>query len=276
MSFRGIVNKHRQNLSDADLSIANEILSHPAEAPLWRGEEVAKRVNLHPAAATRFAQALGFKGYIELRAELRQELNNDLAGAGDRFRQLLDESADSTILATMIKVELEAISAMPKFVAQSELDQAADILGSTRKIYLFAAGHATTLVSLAARRFHRFGYTVVVLQGSARDIAESLQSMREDDVLLAFAFRQSPSNLELVLKISSHLGAKSILITDKLHTLENAPDMIISAPRGQHEGFTSLTVPMTITNAMILTLSHRYPDLLTALDSIQQTLDELK
>ncbi|MDP9805730.1 DNA-binding MurR/RpiR family transcriptional regulator [Trueperella bonasi] len=70
LSFRGIVNKHRQNLSDADLAIANEILSRPAEAPLWRGEEVAKRVNLHPAAATRCAHALGFKGYIELPAEL--------------------------------------------------------------------------------------------------------------------------------------------------------------------------------------------------------------
>lgn len=269
VSFQNRVDEHRSRLTKSDRALVDELLSYPAEAPLWRGEEVARRAGVHPAAATRVAQRLGYHGYPELRDDLRQDLGTGLTGAGDRFRVELQDSGEHSVLETLLTTELETLSRLSRHVRQEQLDQLADRIAVAGTVHLFARGNASVLADLMERRLRRFGIRTVNLAGTGRDLAERILTLTADDNVLAFAFRRPPRYLAELLGHARRVGAGTALVTDTLHTLDPAPDTILSAPRGHQEGFASLTVPMAIANALVLTIAQRHDQtVLPALDAL--------
>jgi DNA-binding MurR/RpiR family transcriptional regulator len=83
-----------------------------------------------------------------------------------------------------------------------------------------------------------------------------LVPVRTGDVVIAFAFRREQAGLGAVLGHARAVGARSLLIADTVvHTLKTSADLSLAAPRGQDEEFLTLTVPMLIANALVLTLA---------------------
>ena len=278
MSFRQHVETHRDRLTRTDRVLVDEILAHPLDAPQWSGEEVASRVGAHAASATRMAQRLGYSGYLELRDDLRVDQGVHFRGAGDRFRSELStlsgQGDPDAILDRLVADEIDALSDIARHVGQHHLDQLADRIVAARRVHLFARGNSSILVELLERRLRRFGIATVDLRGSGRELAEKVLTLSDQDVLIAFAFRRPPPNLPELLRHCADAGAYTALITDTLHTLSPTLDAVISAPRGHQEGFATLTVPMVIANALILTIAHRHPDaVLPSLDRLDGLLD---
>ena len=273
VNFHERVNEHRDQLTRSDRVLLDELLAHPAEAPLWRGGDVAQRAGVHPAAATRLAQRLGYQGYLDLREDLREAHEASLQGAGDRFRAEL--RGQGRVLDTLLATELESLAAVGRHVDQSQIDEVADLLVGARVVYLFARGNAGVLAELLDGRLRRFGMHAVNLVGPGREVAERVLAMSESDVVVSFAFRRAPRNLTDLYARASAAGARSVLVTDTLHTLDPAPTTVLSAPRGHQEGFSSLSVPMMIANAIVLTIAQRHPDtVLSALDRLDDLLTE--
>lgn len=273
MTFTDRVQEQRPRLTRGDRTLLDEILAHPADAPLWRGEDLARRAGVHPAAATRLAQRLGYDGYLQLREDLRAEHNRRLTGSGDRFRTEQRDRGEQGTLDALLDGELASLAALSRHVDQQRIDDAADRLVAAHRVFVFGRGNATVLAELVDRRLRRFGITTVNLTGSGRDVAERILSMHQDDLVLAFAFRRAPRDLGALLGHADSVGAASLLITDTLHMLEPAPTEVLSAPRGDQQGFASLTVPMTIVNAIVLAIAQRHSSVtLPALDRLDDLL----
>lgn len=273
MTFTDRVQEQRSRLTQGDRTLLDEILAHPAEAPLWRGEDLARRAGVHPAAATRLAQRLGYGGYLQLREDLRADHNRRLLGSGDRFRTEQRGRGEQGTLDALVDSELHSLAAIARHVDQQQIDDAADRIVAARRVFVFGRGNATILAELLDRRLRRFGIPTVNLTGSGRDVAERIVPMQEDDLLLAVAFRRAPRDLGPLLGRTGAVGATSLLVTDTLHLLEPAPSRVLSAPRGDQQGFASLAVPMTIVNAVVLAIAERHPDVtLPALDRLDDLL----
>jgi DNA-binding MurR/RpiR family transcriptional regulator len=73
-------------MSPRERSIATFLLDRTVEAGFLQGKALAVRVSVDPAAIVRFAQALGYPGYPELRAEVIRDVQETLARAPG-FRQ---------------------------------------------------------------------------------------------------------------------------------------------------------------------------------------------
>lgn len=278
MSFRTHVDERRDRLTKTDRALIDELLAHPLEAPQWSGEELARRVGTHAASATRMAQRLGYEGYLGLRENLRADQGAHFRGAGDRFRAELASQggagAPATVLHRLVADEIDALSDIARHVDQRHLDDLADRVVDARRVHLFARGNSSVLAELLERRLRRFGIAAVDLRGTGRELAEQVLTLGDQDVLIAFAFRRPPPHLTDLLRHCAATGAHTALVTDTLHTLSPAPDAVISAPRGHQEGFATLTVPMAIANALVLTIAQRHPGaVLPALDRLDGLLD---
>ncbi|REA89366.1 MurR/RpiR family transcriptional regulator, partial [Staphylococcus pseudintermedius] len=93
-----------------------------------------------------------------------------------------------------------------------------------------------------------------ILRGSPRDLAEQALAVAAGDVLLAFVFRRMPGSYAALMRIAGEVGAVTLAISD-MPALRPMPARLLSAPRGgPNAGFQTLTVPMTIVNALILAL----------------------
>ena len=270
------IDAQRSRLTRTDRALVDTLLSSPEDAVHWSGDDLAGRAGSHPAAATRLAQKLGFEGYPRLREELRRERRDaqqPLRGAGDRMRAELQEHRTGTVLDTFLRAEVESLAAVAECVDQARLDEIADAIAGAATVHVFARGNASVLTELVERRLHRFGVPVVVLDGDGRELAERLTALTDRDLVLAFAFRRAPRLLTGLLGHAAAVGARSVLVTDTLHTLDPAPDVLVAARRSDRDGFSSLTVPMAVTNALVLTLAQRHPDrTLPALDRLDALL----
>ena len=263
-------------LTPTDRRLVAALQAQPARASYWLASDLTEPLGLHQSSATRLAQRLGFDGYPQLRDALRDDY---LAGDGpsQRMRERLDRNPEGDVLSAFVEDEIAALSDLGRHVAQSELDALADRMLAAREVYLFGHGNATVLVDLLARRLERFGLRTVSLVGSRRDIAERIARLGGEDVLLAFAFRSAPTVLGPLLTVAADESAFTALITDTVVWPAPRPDVIIAAPRGGAAEYLSLTVPMAIANALVLTIARRADEgALHSLDRLGHLLERLE
>jgi len=144
-------------------------------------------------------------------------------------------------------------------------------LGGAR-IFVFASGPSGILAHLAKWRFRRLGIPTVAMTESGRHLLEKLQLLRPDDVMLVAAFQHLSPELQAVLDHARATGCHSILLTDTLGpAFRSKADVTLAARRGPVSTFHSLTVPMSILNALILAVAMARPDeSLAALKLLQQ------
>lgn len=254
-----IVRTHGRRLTETDRRLIAALQANPAEAAFWRAQELTEPLGLHQSAATRMAQRLGFGGYPELRDVLRQDyLGGD--GPSQRIRGRLGRQPEGQELRELVHGEIAALEELPQHVPQSVLDALAARIAGAEVVYLFGQGNSIVLVEQLSRRLTRFGIRCTALVGSRRDVAERIAPMRAEDALLAFAFRRMPDVLSHLLELARQEGIHSTVLTDTLLTMRPEPDSLIAAPRGRSSEFLSLTVPMAVCNALVLTIARRHPD----------------
>ena len=275
MAFSNAVQRHKGRLTPSDLRLIDELLNNPTEGAFLSAAALAARVDVHEAAATRLAQKLGYTGYPELRAQLQEELLA-LGEPAERVQRRLDRIADGAILEKLVESEAAALGALPRHVTADQLERAAKALSAAAHIYIFGRGHASSLVDLVDRRLRRFGYRTVVLVGDNRELAERALAIGAQDCLLAFSFHRAAAPLGSLFGHAAEAQASTILVSDMTGaTLRPPPDILLAAPRGREEEFQTLSVPMAICNALVLTIAqHNKEPSLLSLSHLAELIDQ--
>ncbi|TET86158.1 MAG: MurR/RpiR family transcriptional regulator [Anaerolineales bacterium] len=252
MSLKHIVENYPGDLTPSDESLIQELLANPQEAAYLTAAELAARVGVHESTAVRLAQKIGYRGYRELRSDLREELM-DTVDSAERIRRSLGESE---VLASLVSDEIAALQEMLQTVSQEQLDQASKIIINAERVFLYARGHATSLVEYTDRRLRRSGFRTVDLRGRGRELAEQVITLTERDALLGFAMRKKQPALEALLKQAAQLNVPSILISDPLGPIiRPRPTVLLWARRGVEGQFQSHAVSLTICSALTLTIA---------------------
>ena len=255
ISLKNVVETYAGVLTVSERRLVETILSSPSEAALLSAADLAARAGAHQATAVRLAQKLGYRGYPELRARLQADLLRP--EPAERLKRRLERSQPG-VLAALVESEVEALQGLLTHVSQGDLERAADLLGGAERVFLFAQGNAAILAELLERRLRRAGRRTVRLSGSGRDVAEGLVTLTPQDLVVAFAFHREPAGLVPLLEVAHGVGAASVLISDPFgSTVRPPPTLVLAAPRGEQEVFHTLSVPMALCNALILTLAAR-------------------
>jgi DNA-binding MurR/RpiR family transcriptional regulator len=273
MSILERVQSVAENLTPAEHKLVREIIAKPRDVALGTASSLAQRIGVHEATASRLAKKLGFESYAGFRDAIRDEfiVKTDPAL---RVRNTLEAAQGGDLLSELIAREIEALGNLPRYVDAERIEQAAQVLIRARRVFIFARGNAVTLGVMLEKRLLRMGLDVEILSGDSRDLAEQVLRMGDEDALVAFAFRRQPRHYAALVERARTVGAKSIAISGSLGpALAPAPEMLLSAPRsGSNDSFQTLTVPMAITNALVLTMAQK--DQAKALERLE-TLGEL-
>ena len=269
-SLQARLTAHADRLTAADKRIWAALSRDPTLALFQSTDAIAAGAAVNQASVVRFAQRLGYSGFVELREALRDKAR-DTSSPVQRLRKLVDApDSEGGTLAALLAQQADALAQAASTIAEEAFEAAADRLADARTIHVYASGHATTLAELAVRRLARIACPVVDLRGATRDVIERVAALGSDDALLAFAFRTPPRHLAVLLDIAADRGAGIVALTDVL-----APDMvrpdahILAASRGPAGDYQTLTVPLAVMEALAIAVAKRTPDRATeALDRI--------
>jgi DNA-binding MurR/RpiR family transcriptional regulator len=257
LAIADLFERHRDQLTDNERRLVHVLAGDPAAAVFLSGRELAQRAGVHESSAVRLAQKLGFDGYPAFRRALREQHEGAAAGPSLRVARTL-AAAPGGVWNALLGREVESLLACEKHVTQPQLDKAASLLQGAGQIHIWAAGNAKVLADLLDRRLRSAGLPARNIAHEGRELAERLVTLHQGDVVVAFAFRRAPRALTPIFEHARAVKAKTLLIADMVaYTLTERPDQLLAAPRGDDEKFLTLSVPMLICNALVLTVAQR-------------------
>ncbi len=242
-------------LSPTEERLARVLIEDHAFCAFASAGEIAARVQAHASALVRLAHKLGYQGVPELRTEIRGELLRRTR-TDELVRRRLDDTGGGSVLDRLVEREIAALAELPTHLGQDALDRAAARLLAAPRVFVLAEGTAEALARHATRRLRRAGLMTVQLQPDPRSVAEAGALLRAPDAVLCFALREVPASVQSLCAQARAQQAAGMLIADLAGVLMHpAPDHLLAAPRGSELESGTLTVPMAILNALILTVA---------------------
>ena len=275
IEFAQLIRERFDDLTKSGKRIAHYILRHQDEVAFLSASGLADRLDLSEATAVRFAQALGFKGFPEMRAALQQTFRSRVSHSA-RLRGRLDDLRQvGDIFERVTASEIDYLSQALQTVDREAMYRAVDLLQTRQRVFAFGLGPSVALVDLLETRLCRFRQDVIRLTTTGREIVDRLLLMTEDDLLFAVGFFDVNPTLDFVMEHARRCGCPSILLTDTLGSLfSEKADVVLAARRGPVSAFHSLTVPMTITNTLLLALAQtdeeKFASYLDSLDNMRR------
>lgn len=275
--FGQIISEHYKDLTKSEKQIADYLRKNQDEAAFLSVGELASRLDLSEATLVRFARALGFESYPAMREVLQENFRRRVTHSA-RLRTRLDDLREAgDLFERLVVSEMDYMTQSLVTVDRDALHRAVDLMKSRRRIFIFGLGPSVSLVDLMKLRLERFGRQVIPLTTAGREFLEPLVSMTADDLLFAICFFDISPAMELVLDYAREAHCPVIMLTDTLGSIigERA-DVVLSARRGPVAGFHSLVVPMTIINALLLSLAGEESSVLENLDKLDRLRERLK
>jgi DNA-binding MurR/RpiR family transcriptional regulator len=254
--FNHVVAAHYGELTKSERRIADFMRGSQDEAAFLSAAEIAEQLELSEATLVRFARTLGFESYPALREALQDDFRHRMTHSA-RLRSRLDDLREGgDIFERLVASEIDYLTEALHTVDRQALDAAVELLRGHQRVFVFGLGPSVSLVELLQIRLTRAARTVIPLNTSGQEILEPLLLMRSDDLLIVIGFFNLTPALQMVLDYANRQGTPVILVTDMLGPLVgDKADVVLAARRGPVSAFHSLTVPMTVINAMLLALS---------------------
>lgn len=250
-----LLQEHRDQLTANERRLVEVLAADPLAATFLSGRELAQRAGVHESSAVRLAQKFGFDGYPAFRKALREPQHGE---SSLRVSRTLAAADDGDLFNMLLGREVESLLAARQHVRQEQIDAAARTLSQAQQVFVWAGGNAKVLADLLDRRLRSLGLRCTNIAHEGRELAERLVALGKGDVVVAFLFRRPSPGLGAVLNHAARVKARSLLIADMSgHTLTPQPDQLIAAPRGDDEKFLTLSVPMLIANALVLSIAQR-------------------
>jgi DNA-binding MurR/RpiR family transcriptional regulator len=276
--FNQLISERFSSLTKSEKRIANYLNQNQDEAAFLSAGEIAEQLELSEATMVRFARNLGFDGYPAMRLALQDNFRHRMIHSA-RLRSRLDNLHEAgDIFERLVASEIDYLTESLQTLDRNALIAAVELLRTHQRVFVFGLGPSLSLVDLLEIRLTRSTRQVIPLNNSGREMLEPMMLMNGADLLIAIGFFDVNPSLKIVLDYANQHKTPVILLTDTLGPLVgNQADVVLSARRGPVSAFHSLTVPMTILNALLLALSSVDQEkVMTNLDKLDQLRERLK
>ncbi|MBO3744454.1 MurR/RpiR family transcriptional regulator [Streptosporangiaceae bacterium NEAU-GS5] len=240
-------------LSPVQRRIAHYLAENLPEAIFLSSIELAERAGVSQPSVTRFAIALGFAGYPELRHALRPLV----LGAQP------DEPTGSSLLRQAIDAEIRNLRLVRDRLGGglgAELRDLGAALAASEPLAVLglrvSCGLATTF-AYYARRIHP---DVRLLAHGGSELLDGLHAARRAGAgwVLAFVLPRYPAEAVRALEQARDLGLRVAAITDRPDARLPA-DVVLDAPVGERLVFDSHMAPMALAMALVEAMADAAP-----------------
>jgi DNA-binding MurR/RpiR family transcriptional regulator len=206
-----------ERLSPGQRRVIDRLLDDTRLGAIISAAELAREARVSESTVTRASQALGFAGYPDLQARLRERFL-DPAGVPERVEAGLADLGD-TPEAVALRVMLEDadnIRATAEDLTPETLREAVERLIAARRVYVFGSRGSYGLATILALGFRLLLPDIRLLNQTVGDLADQLVPLNADDAVVVISFRRVDRVTLEVLRHAVRVGASRIALTDGL------------------------------------------------------------
>ncbi len=252
------------------------ILDNYDKAAYMTAAKLGAIVKVSESTVVRFAIELGFEGYPEFQHSLQEivrtkltsfqriEVTNNLIGDGDVLTKVLLADSDK-IKHTLDEIDRDAF------------DSAVDSIVGAKTISVLGARSSSSLAGFLSHSLGMIFDNVRFVQTtSGSEMFEQILNIREGDVMIAISFPRYSKKIINAVDYAKHRGANIIAITDSAASpIAPQANQILLARSDMASFVDSLVAPLSIINAIVVAVSRKKQDELTArLRRLEEIWDE--
>ena len=276
MVILSAIQKHYPNFSKGQKKIANYITDHTDKAAFMTAARMGATVGVSESTVVRFAYELGYNGFPELSAALRQVIRTQLTSV-QRIEVTRDRIGSGNVLDEVLSGDMEKIKRTLEETSREDFEKAATAIANARKIYVIADRSASAL----ARFMHyylnlMFENVKLVTTTSSSELFEQIMRIGEEDVVIGISFPRYSNMTIQAFSFAARSGAKIVAITDGPNSpLAQDATCLLAARSDMNSFVDSLVAPLSLINALLVQVGMlKQDDVVSTFERLEGLWDE--
>ena len=238
--------------------------------------KLGRTVGVSESTTVRFATLLGYDGFPEFHKALEEVVREKLR-AVSRIEIKSSDMTKTEVLETVMRADANKINQTLKNLSKSAFEEAVDSIMSARKIYVIGIRTCLPLAQFLGFYLNLlFEDVCIVGTNNASEIFEQMININKLDVLIGISFPRYSMRTLKAMEFANDRNAKVISITDD----KNSPLNLYSscnliARSDMATVVDSLVAPLSVINALIVSLCMKRPDDVTnKLDMLERLWED--
>lgn len=201
--------------SKADRALANYMLSDMGTLPFENAASLAAKVEVSEPTVGRFCRAIGYDGFKDLKANLKNDMGDQPWLIGDRLRDLRARTqAGEDQLTRGLELEMAALVSVYETAHSPEWDTVVKRLAKARTVYAVGFQTERGMAQIFVNQLQYLREGVHLLDGASGNFAEVLAMGDTDAALVIFEARRYSRHAQLLAQEAKTIGIPVTLITD--------------------------------------------------------------
>ncbi|RLM11145.1 transcriptional regulator [Gibbsiella quercinecans] len=241
---------------------ARYITQNPNTVALESINAVAAKCGVHPSVLVRFAQVFGYSGFKQMQSVFQTRLATAAPGYNERITALEndlrknEQKGSHGFLQSLVIRDIATLQELLASVTQADLDTTAALLKAAGTIYIAGQLRSEPIASLLRYLLTMLNRQVILLDSSGGLAPQMAKCMRDNDVLIAIAFRHYAKE---VVAIADDAGGRHIpvvAITDSpLSPLAKNAKVLFTIPEEEYSFSRSLAAPVCLVQSIAMALA---------------------
>jgi DNA-binding MurR/RpiR family transcriptional regulator len=204
------------NLTRAERQLALSILENYPASGLGPLAQLAKDANVSAPTVARMVHKLGYKGYPDFQAELREELRAKVKNPIAKHDTWAEAAPSEHLLNRFTDAVIDNIRLTLGQIDPTAIDEACDLVADqTRHLYIVGGRITHTLAEYFFMHMQVIRADVTHVQSTSNTWPHYLLNAKEGDVFVIFDVRRYENNTLKLAEMAHARGAKFILFTDQ-------------------------------------------------------------
>lgn len=212
-TFLSRIRSSLDTLHPSERRLADTLLSFPGEVASYSATELAQLANVSNATVTRFVRRLGYASFDQARQAARATQESGAAV----FQQVVSQQGPESALAAHIEQGRLNVEKSFSGITLLQIDSLAHALLKARRVWIlgFRTAHAFALYLNA--QMGQVLTDITLLPQAGQTLAESLSSIHNKDLVIAFALRRPIRQMDNIFSELHSTGAQCAVISDSEH-----------------------------------------------------------
>ncbi|MBQ7292737.1 MAG: MurR/RpiR family transcriptional regulator [Clostridia bacterium] len=250
--------------SKGQKAISDYIIGHYEKAAYMTAAKLGELANVSESTVVRFACQLGFDGYPDFQKSLRELVRTNLTSF-ERVEVSDSIIGDKDILTQVLLADAEKLRNTLDTIDRKAFEDAVDKIITAKRIYILGVRSSATLAGFLHYNLRMaFDNLTLVQTTSGSEMLEQLMHISKDDVMIAISFPRYSKRIVNAVEFARDKGADIIALTDSnASPIAQNADQVLAASSDMASFVDSLVAPMSIINAIAVSLAKKKKEELT-------------
>ncbi|WP_336767900.1 MurR/RpiR family transcriptional regulator [Pantoea endophytica] len=256
------ITKRYAQLSVRHQQAARYVTQNPNTVALESINAVAAKCGLHPSVLVRFAQVFGYSGFKQMQSVFQTRLATAAPGYNERITALEndlrknEQKGSLGFLQSLVIRDIATLQELLSNITEVDLDNTAAYLKDAETIYIAGQLRSEPVAVLLRYLLTMLNRRVILLDSSGGLAPQMANNMRENDVLIAIAFRHYAKEVVAIAEQASVRSIPVVAITDgPLSPLAKSASVLFNIPEEEYSFSRSLAAPVCLAQSIAMALA---------------------